>query len=741
MSKRSSYLKRSKSTSFSSTSSTTEDKFLLPISTHRQPKIRVRTLLGHCLYRRVIIWAVTAFFLLCVGLVAHRPRILGLLSIPSEDQDAKVAEDIKTVLLLISEAMEQENEQGSYIFPEDEEDMPRWARFRHLEGYFNGIKALVPSDDYIPEYPRSRTGTWPFPVTGSYTGLPTPIPYVPRYSSESEICYIDKEQSVPAPDVYAYAGLVQGQPEPVFGSHSLLGLRDDICFDRFGRYGPYGLGYRFEDGGVEAGMDTEKAGSDEVWSETGKINYNLVDWGDAQCRCHELNKHRFDQQPSTKSDGDGSHGIVRISRTAVVIRLYVGFLWTQHAILNFRAMISELSLRSGGEYDVHFLLHVRDNYLPIWADGATAQRVLDENVPPEFHSICTLWSEAQMRLLYPIRFSSSVENPSNNDIHGVYRSAHFPLQHFAMAHPQYAHFWNWEMDMRWIGNYYELFDSLGAWTRSQPRVGIWERSAKYYIPRYHGTWDNFTDLVNRETEASGRLPIVGPATFPGKTALRSEDRGQSFLPDSCAGKLALDREKCGVGEDADLIMLNPLFDPEGSGWVFSKDVTGYSRGHPVPPRRSAIITASRLSRRLLEVMHEETWRLKHNMFSEMFPASMALHHGLKAVYAPHPVHVDREWELETLNEGFNGGQDGTTGGGRGSPYNLRNEHNHRGTTWYYNSEFAGLLWRRWLGYAQMDENGILRGGQEAEESKEGTGRMCLRSMLFHPVKWEHPDEY
>lgn len=612
-----------------------------------------------------------------------------------------------------------------------------------LDGYFNGIKALVPFEHYVPEYPRSRSGTTPSPLTISYSRLPTPVPYVPEYNKEVKICYLDKEETISAPDTYAYNGVVQGQPEPVMGSHRLLGLRDNICFDRFGRYGPYGLGYSFGEGGVEVGMDTEMDGSEEVWSKTGRINYNLVDWGDAQCRCHEANKHRFStQSPQSTSENNGeeTHDIDKILRTAVVIRIYVGFMWTQHAILNFRAMISELSLRSGGEYDVHFLLHVRDNYLPIWADGETAQRVLDENVPPEFHSICTLWSEAQMRLLYPIRFGSSVENPSNSDIHGVYRSAHFPLQHFAMTHPQYAHFWNWEMDMRWIGNYYELFDRLGVWTKSQPRVGMWERSAKYYIPRYHGTWDNFTDLVNRETEAGGRLPIVGPVMFPGKTSLRREDRGQSFLPGSCAGKLALDRSRCGVGEEADLIMLNPLFDPEGSGWVFSRDVTGYSRGTPVPPRRSAIITASRLSRRLLEVMHEETWRLRHNMFSEMFPASMALHHGLKAVYAPHPVYMDREWDLGSVNDAFNGGRDGTSGG-NGSPFDLRNEHNHKGSTWYYNSDFAGLLWRRWLGYAEMDARGVLKGGKEAEESEEGTGRMCLRSMLFHPVKWEHPDEY
>ncbi|KAK3326350.1 hypothetical protein B0H66DRAFT_472361 [Apodospora peruviana] len=753
----SSFLPRSKSSSFSSTSSRREEKLLLPLSAKPQPKFRVRALLGHCLYRRVIIWSVTAIFLLSMGLMAssglHHDRILELVDFKYNKQDAGTATDLETVLLLISQEMEENP------VPDENSTLPNWIRYKHLDGYFNGLKALVPLRDYTPEYPRASHEESPFTLTISYSGLPTPTPYVaqPDYQSaeyieqyhEVKTCYLDKEEAVPAPSLYAYNGIVQGQPEPVFGSHSLLGLRDDVCFDRFGRYGPYGLGYSYEDGGVEVGMDTEQEGSKEVWSKTGKINYDLVDWGDAQDRCYQSNKQRFvskDGQESAK-DPANKPGLKKISRTAVVIRIYVGFQWTEHAVLNFRAMISELALRSGGEYEVHFLLHVRDNNLPIWADGEIAQQVLDENVPPEFHTICALWSENQMRLFYPVRFGTSFKNPSNRDIHGVYRSAHFPLQHFAMTHPQYDHYWNWEMDMRWLGDYYELFDRLGLWAKSQSRIGIWERSAKYYIPHYHGSWDNFTELVRGETEASGRSPVFGPALFPGKSTLRAEERGQNFMPASCAYD-SEDVSRCGVGEDADLITLNPIFDTEDSGWVFDRDVTGYDRPYPIPPRRSAIVTASRLSRRLLEVMHEETWRLHHNMFSEMFPASMALHHGLKAVYAPHPVYLDREWDLEAVNEAFNGGRDHSSGG-PGSPFDQHNEHNHKGTSWYYNSEFAGLLWRRWLGYPQMDGRGedggrngkgTLRGGREEEESEEGTGRLCLRSMLVHPIKREHPDE-
>ncbi|KAG7289635.1 hypothetical protein NEMBOFW57_006010 [Staphylotrichum longicolle] len=612
-----------------------------------------------------------------------------------------------------------------------------------LDGFYVGLKALVSASEYKPEHPRPAGEDSPYPLTVSYTGLPTPTPFVPQpdYQSaeytaryhEVAPCYLDKENKIPIPDLYAYDGIIQGQSEPVMGSHSLLGLRGDICFDRFGRYGPYGLGYSFDGGGMGVGLDTERDGSEAVWEKSGKINYDAIDWGDAQNRCYESQKKRFidvDTRSHSSSAATPAsterpsrhreHQKEKIPRTAVVIRAYAGFQWTHHAVLNFRAMISELSLRSGGEYAVHFLLHVRDDEEAIWADPITAQRVLDDYIPEEFHGITTLWSEDQMRLIYPGDFGNGFANPSGADIHGVYRSAHMALQHFALNHPEYEHFWNWELDVRWLGNYYELFDRLGKWAKQQSRVEAWERSARYYIPRYHGDWANFTALVHNETLASGTPPILGPVSFPGRLSLH---------PD------------CGVGEDADLITLNPLFDADGSNWVFQSDISGYDTALPQPPRRAAIVTASRLSRRLLAAMHEETWRLRHTMFSEMFPASVALHHGLKALFAPHPVLLDREWDLDAVDAAFNGGRDHTAGG-KGSPFDLYNEHNHKGTSWYYHSEFAGLLWRRWLGYAEHDGRGAnggragegtLRGGRRRRRARRARGGCvcaacwCIRS--------------
>ncbi|EJT76211.1 hypothetical protein GGTG_06133 [Gaeumannomyces tritici R3-111a-1] len=523
-----------------------------------------------------------------------------------------------------------------------------WLKYAHLDSYFNaGLKAIVPFSEHKPEFPFPAGQERPTTTTTTtlrLSPMPHPTPYVPQPDCESaeylgknhavRRCYLDEEQKVPVPDTLAYEGVPQGLPDPAIGSYDVLGLRSDVCFDRFGRYGPYGLGYDGAEGGTSERTDTEREGSEAVWARAG-------------------GGKRSSEEPA-RGSGRGK----KMHRIAVVVRIYVGFEWTQHAVLNFRAMVSELALRSGGEYT---------------------------------------------------------------------------------------------MDMRYLGNYYELFDRLGGWARAQSRANLWERSARYYLPAVHGTWANFSDLVAETTRKAGTRPTMGPVYFPGRQAIRAEERGESFLPaDTCGGtdsragdgvETIRHSDACGRGEGADLITLNLIFDAEAGGWVFASDVTGYDRAWPTPPPWCAIVTASRLSRRLLGVMHEETWRMRHSMFSEMFPAAMALHHGPEAAYAPHPVFLDRGWDMAAADAAFDGGYDASTSG-HGSPFDLGNEHNHKGTTWYYNSEFAGLLWRRWLGHAQMDGRagaGTLRGGRAEEEAPGSPGRLCLRSMLVHSIKWEKPE--
>jgi hypothetical protein len=99
--------------------------------------------------------------------------------------------------------------------------------------------------------------------------------------------------------------------------------------------------------------------------------------------------------------------------------------------------------------------------------------------------------------------------------------------------------------------------------------------------------------------------------------------------------------------------------------------------------------------------------------------------------------MERDWPAESAEEVFNGGSDGQTGryadivfgeGPKG------HENAFEGTTFYYISRFAERLWRRWLG---CKEEGIGGSKQELDTGENAMGgRMCPRSMLLHPIKWD-----
>lgn len=602
-----------------------------------------------------------------------------------------------------------------------------------------------------------------------------------REHAPVQTCYIDAAENIPAPDVYAYPGIPQGSSNPSIGSYAELGFDANVCFDRYGRFASYGYGYDEDEGGNAVGLKerSEHSGTGKIWEKIigrygKKIDWRNMDWGAAQKRCYEKNRARFDSKAGTDLADDvraaKQPGMEKRPRTAFILRTWIGYEYTPIELLTMRALINELSLKSGGEYDVHLLVHVKDSSIPIWSDPEVYQRTIEENLPRELWGLATLWSEAQMSLYYPGPFRYNVENYSNKGNHDVYRSAHFALQWFANEkHPEYDFYWNWEMDVRLTGHYYEFFEGLRTWARSQPRKGMWERSSRYWIPEMHGEYSGeFREMVERETaeaeaQGSGEGPVWGPVDFKLKNGALEHppDTNPPWPYDE-------DDYEWGVGDDADLITVNPIFDPSKTDWVFRKDVTGYDidlsddmiesetanlgnrtsveddeasdrykttpqkpQSEHLPPRRTAIVTTALLSRRLLKLMHDGTITYHHTMFPEMIAPSVALHHGLKAVYAPHPVFLSRVWPLARLDKVMNRAEhkhDSVFGGG---------EHNHLGSSYYYNSAMAGIIWRRFFGGPDGSEGGMYQEMEQRQapgERGQGTGRMCLRSLLLHPVK-------
>jgi len=672
---------------------------------------------------------------------------------------------------------------------------PLWEDFPFLTRYFGGVRALIPRIENVPEYPSDQDPA-PISPNGSIAvRAPSPLaksnpfdPY-PDYTSsaytaeyaEKRECCLDVECHVQIPRVHSYEGVPKGQPDAVMGSHNVLGLRNDVCFERFGRLGPYGYGYSVRRGGTGAGLNGERAGADDMWkgaSSVPEVDYRKVRWAEAQRACSLKNQLRFAAAPNETAHHDGSfrgsgedrsRAIPEVStmkkrdnpmvsasetniesgsnekktllpRTAIVIRTWWDHEYSVEDIIYLRSMIAELSLQSGGEYTIHFLVHVKDDNVPIWAEKKIYDRVLENSLPEEFRGMGSLWSERQMGLIYGgLQESFFRDLP----VHGVYRSQYMALQHFSHQHPEYEYVWNWEMDVRYTGQWYHLFDRVRQWTKEQPRKGLWERNGRFYVPSVHGSWEDFKQMIRVQTEMGIDNPNniwsglrSGAADIPGSPQGKSdksvwgpegpEDMHKADDDPVPPTSYEKDKYDWGVGEEADFITFSPLFDPDGTTWFYVEDVTGYNTTQGFPPRRATIGTSSRLSRRLLQTMHRETVLERHHMFTEMWPASIALHHGYKAVYAPHPVYIDRRWPTQYLAGVMNGGRNGASGGARTSVYGGR-EHNFKGTTWFYDAGFSPNLWRRWLGY-KVDNDG----GEQAELA--GEGRMCLSGMLLHPVK-------
>ena len=667
-----------------------------------------------------------------------------------------------------------------------EKPPPLWESFEFLERYYGGVRSLVPAKSNIAEYPRLEDDP-PANATEDDPEHPTqkrdiqssvqfnPYPdykspeYIAQYGEKVD-CFLDSAETVNVPRVRMYEGVPRGFPDAVFGSAELLGMRNDICYDRFGRLGPYGLGYSINRGGSGAQQEGEREGADLVWEQYPEVDFREVKWAGVQQRCAAANNHRFKELPKAPLDrframqigsiekrqeepsdfvgipptpkpAERKKGKESLPRTAVIIRTWWDYPYTPEDLIYLRSIVSELSIMSGGEYSVHFLIQVKDNELPIFSDDETYTRVVRDSLPEEFRGMGTLWNERQMHLMY-----GGLEETFMRDlpVHGVYRSTFMPMQYFAYQHPEFDYFWNWEMDIRTTNHWYHLFESVVKWARKQPRKLLWERNSRFYVPFKHGEWEDFSHMVRIQTEqgtnsannvwsglhAGGKQP--GAVKQSGDRSIWGPERpldDNVEFPDDPLPPTSFDKDKYdwGVNEDADLITFNPLFDPDGTEWLLADDTTGYNITRGRPPRRTAIITASRLSRKLLVTMHKETALHHHSMFSEMWPASCALHHGLKVVYAPHAEYIDRKWPIAYLESIFNAGRNGAVGGARTSVFGESKMHNLKGTTWYYNAGFPEVLWHRWLGMRFNNAGG-------EQEEVNGEGRMCLPGMLLHPVK-------
>ncbi|RMJ24589.1 hypothetical protein PHISP_04545 [Aspergillus sp. HF37] len=350
--------------------------------------------------------------------------------------------------------------------------------------------------------------------------------------------------------------------------------------------------------------------------------------------------------------------------------------WTENLKHNIRSLVMELSLHSGGEYEVFILCHVKDSNVPLYPDDGNAMRhVKARFIPREFLDMTLLFNDKTLESWYP-----KIEE------HRAQYQNWQPVQIFSQLFGDYDFYWQLEMDSRLTSHAYRFFEQSAAFAKKQPRKYLWERNAYFYIPGAHGTWQNFLDMVN--TSMKGRKSVWGPKGISQITPVG---------PRSPVASPEEDGYKWGVGEEADLITFLPIFDPVNTQWTFPNTLWGVADD---VPRRASSVVIGRISKTLVQQMHDVQSQQGIGLVSEMTAPSLALWHGLKAVHVPQPIYVDGKWTPKELGRILNPGPPEKINGHSDSIWNWNHHWDHilYRFSYMFTTQTAEDLYRRWLGY-------------------------------------------
>ncbi|KAB5526343.1 hypothetical protein GE09DRAFT_1151158 [Coniochaeta sp. 2T2.1] len=535
------------------------------------------------------------------------------------------------------------------------------------------------------------------------------------------------DRTKPEDTVSVYRGNQQDFPFPMFGSHESIGLDANVCADRCARWSAYGY--------VEEG-------SLPPCPKSVQVNWDRVNWGTLQAQCTEKNANRYKDATHTvhqtllkpflwipppaaeKVESAAGSQPEYHSRTAIIVRSWSTMDWTASHRQYLRSLIMELALHSGGEYQLFLLVDVK---VPIdLRDESAVKRLKTESVPAEFHDITVLFNEEVLAEWYP-----KIEEHT-----AVYQHLQ-PIQIFSQLHPSFDFYWQFEMDARNTGHTYHFLEQAASFAKRQPRKYLWERNAYFYIPGAYGTWENFVHMVDRTMKGREETSVWGPVSAPGANI-------KPVGPSPPVANPRHENYEWGVGEEADLITLLPIFDAKDTNWTFPDMIWNAA---PDLPRRASPITMWRMSRQLLGVMHAAAVDQGMAVVSEMSAPTFALLHGLKAVAAPHPIYLDGQWMARELAPIVNRGSDPSKINGDGdSLWNWDHKWDHIlfRMSYMFTTQTAEDLIRRWLGY-KADENQYTDGSlhrdpqgrfwyDEGRLEEERFGRLCFPMMFVHTVK-------
>ncbi|KAF4766687.1 hypothetical protein HAV15_010591 [Penicillium sp. str.  len=496
-------------------------------------------------------------------------------------------------------------------------------------------------------------------------------------------------------------------PAPIFGSYEAWNLDRSFCTDRYSRYAAYGYTGEVQDG--------------DSFDTSSEVKFEYVNWATLQQDCLQRNADRYhpsnipktltlhkeynkgiDEYVLRGEDAETSQSnasAIFKPRTAVVLRTWLDMEYTENDLHYIRSMIMELSLLSGAEYEVVLLVDAKNARLPRPTDKAGIDS-LKSSLPRELQDLAVFFNSEILEDWYP-----------KIDVHVAILQYFQPMQIFSRLNPQYDFLWQFEMDSRYTGHFYNFLQQASEFAKQQPRKNLWERNSYFYIPAVHGTWDDFIDQVDQSM--TGLDSVWGPRPAKGINV-------GNEAPKPPRSNLEDDSWSWGVGEEADVITWLPQFDPRHTDWPFADRVYNF-RQKGRTPRRASVVAMSRVSARLLRLMHADKTEKGLGLASEMSPTSWALYYGLKAVQVPQPIYHAHETNPDELNLRANSGKPGQISAGPNSIWSW-NQHNDilMKMSYMFGSEFPEKIYRAWLGYDNAE--------------KEGRRRLCLPPMFLHPVK-------
>ena len=220
----------------------------------------------------------------------------------------------------------------------------------------------------------------------------------------------------------------------MIGSFEETGLDTRFCFEKTARSAPYGI--RGLDSKTTASTE-ENVDKGEDFSET--TFWGNVRWGHLQQQCITSNQQRYKavEMPENKrfswrkdrdhddaedvlitssndvphSEGNDGKGSLRWwmknrteykKKSALVLRAYDGLKWTPKIIQHVRSYVMELSLHSGGEYEVIILSEAKDRSKRIFDDEDAYREALLGAAPLEFRDMIVLFNQDLLEQWYPL---------------------------------------------------------------------------------------------------------------------------------------------------------------------------------------------------------------------------------------------------------------------------------------------------------------------------------------------------